>query len=158
MANLRVAFVGNSLTYFNDLPSMFANVSAALPSPVAINHSQSTPGGSSLFQHANASLPMGRDTRALLGSGPWDVVVLQDQSQTPGGGRNGENTREPRRQPAPLPRPGSRVEAIRAGMISAVLESGLAIRSGILNLGGSGEPICLTRAATIGVATATQKT
>jgi hypothetical protein len=85
---MRVAFVGNSYTFFNDLPTVFASVSAALPNPVHIVHNQSTPGGSSLFQHANASLPMGQETRALLSS-RWDVVVLQDQSQSPGGGRDG---------------------------------------------------------------------
>lgn len=84
---VRVAFVGNSYTYFNDLPSMFASLSAS--AGINITHSQVTPGGSSIFQHGNLSLSMGQQTLKML-SDPlgWDYVVFQDQSETPGGGKD----------------------------------------------------------------------
>eukprot|EP01065_Artemidia_motanka_P037003 TRINITY_DN45132_c0_g1_i1.p1 TRINITY_DN45132_c0_g1~~TRINITY_DN45132_c0_g1_i1.p1 ORF type:complete len:279 (+),score=80.44 TRINITY_DN45132_c0_g1_i1:58-894(+) len=91
-APLRVAFIGNSYTFFNDLPSMLANLSGA--GGVDIEHEQVTPGGSSIFQHANQSLQMGRDTAAML-SKSWDFVVLQDQSETPGGGKDTDDSLGP---------------------------------------------------------------
>ena len=79
---------GNSLTDFNDLPSMFQNLSLHLPQPVDVQYRAVIPGGAALFDHANLSLPVGVETADMLSGGPWDYVVLQDQSQTPGGGRN----------------------------------------------------------------------
>lgn len=44
---------------------------------------------SSLFQHANMTLPMGEATAtALADPAGWDYVMLQDQSETAGGGCN----------------------------------------------------------------------
>ena len=87
----RVLFLGNSYTYFNSLPVMFENVSRALgagTSAVNVNATMLAPGGSSLFDHANLSLPMGADTADALGDPRgWDYVVLQDQSEVPGGGK-----------------------------------------------------------------------
>ena len=89
---MRVAFIGNSYTFFNDLPTMFATLAALLPSPINVTHLQATPGGSSIADHANASTTAGKETRMLLDApGGWDYVVLQDQSQTPGGGRDGDS-------------------------------------------------------------------
>ena len=84
---LRVAFIGNSYTYFNDLPLAVSQLSASVG--LAVKTQQSTPGGSSLFGHANLSTDTGKETAALLASGvAFDYVVLQDQSETPGGGRD----------------------------------------------------------------------
>ena len=91
---MRVAFVGNSYTYFNDLPGTFTNLSAALHTPVVVEHQQVTPPGSSIFQHGNVSLQMGLDTLAMLQQS-WDFVVLQDQSETPGGGRDTDSSLPP---------------------------------------------------------------
>ena len=85
---ITVAWIGNSLTDFNDLPSMFQNLSLHLPQPVDVQYRAVMPGGAALFDHANLSLPVGVETADMLSGGPWDYVVLQDQSQTPGGGRN----------------------------------------------------------------------
>eukprot|EP00928_Gymnodinium_smaydae_P083894 TRINITY_DN67139_c0_g1_i1.p1 TRINITY_DN67139_c0_g1~~TRINITY_DN67139_c0_g1_i1.p1 ORF type:complete len:320 (-),score=22.74 TRINITY_DN67139_c0_g1_i1:146-1072(-) len=83
--NTRVAFVGNSYTYFNDMPAMLANLSKSAKRP--IEFACATPGGSSLFDHANVSSEIGRQTQALLQDPRgWDFVVLQDKSQVPGGG------------------------------------------------------------------------
>jgi hypothetical protein len=87
-AVVRVAWIGNSLTDFNNLPSMFQNLSLHLPQPVDVQYRAVMPGGAALFDHANLSLPVGVETADMLSGGPWDYVVLQDQSQTPGGGRN----------------------------------------------------------------------
>ena len=88
---ITVAWIGNSLTDFNNLPSMFQNLSLHLPQPVDVQYRAVMPGGAALFDHANLSLPVGVETADML-SGPWDYVVLQDQSQTPGGGRNERRT------------------------------------------------------------------
>ena len=85
---ITVAWIGNSLTDFNNLPSMFQNLSLHLPQPVDVQYQAVMPGGAALFDHANLSLPVGVETADMLSGGPWDYVVLQDQSQTPGGGRN----------------------------------------------------------------------
>lgn len=86
---VRVAWIGNSYTFFNDLPNMFSDLSVAADPPINVIHDQNTPGGSSLFEHANMSTEMGHKTAALLDDeSGWDYVVLQDQSETPGGGRN----------------------------------------------------------------------
>merc|ERR1712054_335535 len=83
---LSVLFIGNSYTFVNDVPGMVANISASASLP--IRYDEATAGGASLFQHANMSLPNGRATMKLLLSQHWDVVVLQDQSETPGGGKD----------------------------------------------------------------------
>lgn len=84
---VRVLFIGNSYTFFNDLPHMFGNLSLHLRQPVEVDTEMVAPGGSSLFQHGNLSLPMGQATAAALAEpGGWDFVMLQDQSETPGGG------------------------------------------------------------------------
>ena len=94
---ITIAWIGNSLTDFNNLPSMFQNLSLHLPQPVDVQYRAVMPGGAALFDHANLSLPVGVETADML-SGPWDYVVLQDQSQTPGGGRNEDCGRWARRK------------------------------------------------------------
>ena len=77
---MRLAWVGNSYVYFNDLPSMLAAmlVAAGVPEE-ATEHGQITPGGQRFAGHA-------ADVRvAELLSKPWDGVVLQDNSGVPGG-------------------------------------------------------------------------
>jgi hypothetical protein len=92
----RVLFVGNSYTFFNSMPDVFVNVSAALPSPRAVNVTMLAPGGSAIFQHGNLSLPMGRETAAALADPlGWDAVVLQDQSEVAGGGRDTDDNLGP---------------------------------------------------------------
>jgi len=80
---IHVAFVGNSYTYYNNLPSMFGNLSNS--AGIKVVHAAATVGGASVFDHANGT--MARDTlKLLLHPSGWDYVVLQDQSETPGGG------------------------------------------------------------------------
>merc|ERR1712013_843284 len=56
-----ILFLGNSYTYFNDLPASVKSVA---------------PGGQTLGGHVSSSL-------GQITSGDWDVVVIQDQSQRP---------------------------------------------------------------------------
>jgi hypothetical protein len=89
---MRVAFLGNSYTYFNELPTVLATLAALTPAGVKLHHASVTPGGSSLADHATRSKASGAATAALLAEAPgWDYVVLQDQSQTPGGGMDGDS-------------------------------------------------------------------
>lgn len=68
---LRVLFIGNSLTYTNDLPGVFEAlaVAAGKPKPVV---RWVTIGGFSLEDQWNRG-----DARKAVASGPWDFVVLQ---------------------------------------------------------------------------------
>ena len=77
---MRIAWVGNSFIYFNDLPTMLAAL-LSVAGLTGTSHDQVAPGGQRFAGHA-------ADERvaALLGSEPpWDVVVLQDNSGVPGG-------------------------------------------------------------------------
>jgi hypothetical protein len=70
----RVLFIGNSYTYFNNLPAIFARLAeAAGAGPVEVG--MVAPGGMRLSDHwtRGDALPTLRGSR-------WDVVVLQDQS------------------------------------------------------------------------------
>ena len=89
---MRVAWVGNSYTYFNDLPKMLATLAALAPEPIQVTHEEVTPGGTSLTDHADLSIATGKKTKKMLDAeAGWNYVVLQDQSQTPGGGKNGDS-------------------------------------------------------------------
>ncbi len=72
----RVLFVGNSYTYFNNLPLMFKSFSEAGGKQVAVDYS--APGGYSLEMHLSNP-----ETLDKINSGLWDYVVLQEQSQMP---------------------------------------------------------------------------
>jgi hypothetical protein len=71
-----VLFIGNSYTYYNNLPSLVSNI--ALSFGDTVNTESSTPGGASLFGHTNNS-----STLSKINQQPWDYVVLQEQSQKP---------------------------------------------------------------------------
>jgi hypothetical protein len=67
---LRVLFVGNSLTYTNDLPGVVAAFGAAAEEPLVVE----------TVAFPNASLEnhwYGGEAREALASARWDVVVLQ---------------------------------------------------------------------------------
>ena len=73
---VRVLFVGNSFTYFNNLPQMVSAMAAS--QGLAIFTRQSTVGGSSLEQHWKGE--KGANTMAILESAEWDYVVLNNHS------------------------------------------------------------------------------
>jgi len=74
----RVLFIGNSYTYFNNLPMLLAGLAASDAESPKIEAEMVVRGGATLKQHWD-------DGKALakLKSGQWDYVVLQDQSTLP---------------------------------------------------------------------------
>jgi hypothetical protein len=80
-ASLRVLFVGNSYTFYNDLPGLIARMGAAAAragrGPV-ITVDSVTAGGASMRSHWDTGTAPAR-----IMAGPWDAVVLQGQSVEP---------------------------------------------------------------------------
>jgi hypothetical protein len=68
---LRVLFIGNSLTFYNDLPAMVRDL-ADVDGSVAIDVRDVSRGGYALEDHW-----VQPTTRDALAEGGWDVVVLQ---------------------------------------------------------------------------------
>ena len=73
---LRVLFIGNSHTYFNNMPLLFDSLSQSAGRPVITG--MSAPGGYTLEEHSTLTV-----TLAMIEQGTWDYVVLQEQSQIP---------------------------------------------------------------------------
>jgi hypothetical protein len=73
---LKVLFVGNSFTYFYNLPQVVSAM--AKTQGVVIETSQSTVGGSRLDQHWKEE--KGTRTRKLIDSTHWDYVVFNNHS------------------------------------------------------------------------------
>jgi hypothetical protein len=73
---LRVLFIGNSHTYFNNLPHMFAFLSQS--GGYAVEVDSNTPGGYTLEGHCT-----NQTTLDKINQGGWDFVVLQEQSAYP---------------------------------------------------------------------------
>ncbi len=72
----RVLFIGNSFTFYNDLPGTVAALAAS--SGDVVIHASHTPGGAAFINHSSSPTAL-----ALIDSGVWDYVVLQEQSQRP---------------------------------------------------------------------------
>jgi len=72
----RLLFIGNSYTYVNDLPAMFADLARSGGHRVEVG--MVAEGGATLRDHAGSVA-----TAAKLTSAKWDVVVLQEQSEIP---------------------------------------------------------------------------
>ena len=71
-----VLFVGNSYTYYNDLPNLVQQI--ALSFGDTLIHESSTPGGSSFSAHTTNTQTLGK-----ISQQQWDYIVLQAQSQEP---------------------------------------------------------------------------
>lgn len=72
---LRVLFVGNSYTYYNNLPAILEDLGRARPADPTIETGMIVEGGATLLEHAENE----RTLRAIR-VGAWDHVVLQAQS------------------------------------------------------------------------------
>src|SRR5215471_15921651 len=70
----RVLFLGNSYTYFNDLPAIFSELAKA-GHQCAVETRMVAPGGKRLRDHWESAA-----SHDALNSQAWDFVVLQDQS------------------------------------------------------------------------------
>lgn len=75
---VRVLFVGNSFTYFYNLPQMVSAMGETQGVPLFTR--QSTVGGSDLEQHWKGE--KGTNTMAILAGGTWDYVVLNNHSRS----------------------------------------------------------------------------
>ena len=71
-----VLFIGNSFTARNDLPGLIARLAAAQGK--SLEHRLISAGGASLRTHWNAG-----EARQAIGDGPYDFVVLPEQSTLP---------------------------------------------------------------------------
>ncbi len=75
----RVLFIGNSYTFYNNLPDVLMALSKKTKCPLKVE--SYTAGAMSL--HGFLNIPAHAKARRMLESGKYDWVVLQDQSQTP---------------------------------------------------------------------------
>jgi lysophospholipase L1-like esterase len=71
-----VLFVGNSLTFVNDLPATFRKLAASGGRTVVTG--MAATGGASFASHVAAA-----DAAGALRAQPWNVVALQEQSEVP---------------------------------------------------------------------------
>jgi hypothetical protein len=76
--SIRVLFVGNSLTFYNNLPQSVAAMAATRG--VSISARQSTVSGSSLEEHWKSE--KGTITRKLLDEQSWDYVIFNNHSSS----------------------------------------------------------------------------
>jgi hypothetical protein len=72
----RVLFIGNSLTFVNDLPAVFTQLAKSGGFTVATGEHMM--GGAHLADHLASP-----DLGTQLWGQKWNIVVLQEQSQTP---------------------------------------------------------------------------
>ena len=72
----RALFLGNSYTYFNDLPKMIGQIASSMGDSLWTD--QNTPGGYTLQGHSTNSTSLNK-----IDSKSWDFVILQEQSQRP---------------------------------------------------------------------------
>ena len=75
---LKVLFIGNSYTYYNDMPKMLAALAASSTRPGRIQVKEITQGRATLDQ-----LWGYRPTKYAISDEKWDFVVLQEQSALP---------------------------------------------------------------------------
>ena len=81
---LRVLFIGNSYTYYNNLPEIFAALARAAAPDREVEARMVTIGGQTLLHMYERS-----KARDEIRSGKWDYVVLQEHSLLGGGLRDG---------------------------------------------------------------------
>ncbi len=73
---MRILMLGNSYTFYNDMPQMVAELTGA----EVVQH---TRGGARLSEQLNPETGMGAKTLKALAEEKWDYVVLQEMSNAP---------------------------------------------------------------------------
>jgi PKD repeat protein len=73
---LRVLFLGNSYTAYNNLPQLVQSLSSSAGKTLIIDYNM--PGGMNVSGHVNDATSI-----AKINQGNWDYVVIQEQSQIP---------------------------------------------------------------------------
>ena len=74
--SLNVLFIGNSYTYFNNMPDLVTSIAISMGDYLSVEGSLI--GGATLQSHSTNN-----NTIQLISNGNWDYVVLQEQSQFP---------------------------------------------------------------------------
>src|SRR5437763_14255084 len=77
--SLRVLFVGNSYTLYNDLPWVTEQLALSDPGAKPIHAESVAMMGASLKEHWDDGFAL----KKIRDDGPWDYVVLQEQSHKP---------------------------------------------------------------------------
>lgn len=72
----KVLFLGNSYTYYNNLPQQISAIAQSFGDSVYTD--QNTPGGNTFSNHASNTSSINK-----INQDQWDFVVLQEQSQIP---------------------------------------------------------------------------
>ena len=85
---LRVLFIGNSYTFKNNLPELFAELVRSSGREIDVDIS--APGGWTLADHAASE-----QTLEMIGVQDWDYVILQEQSVLPSNPADREQTMYP---------------------------------------------------------------
>lgn len=78
---IKILFIGNSFTYFNDLPKMLEKI--AQESGQDVYCDSVTKGGAFLHQYADENDELGKRFLETKSKEEWDYAVLQDQSFNP---------------------------------------------------------------------------
>ena len=78
---MQVLFIGNSFTYFNDMPYTFLNMAKTVDPDSRVE--SIAYGGYSLSQYCDETTEVGRLVISKIVSCEWDYVVLQEQSLLP---------------------------------------------------------------------------
>jgi len=78
---MQVLFIGNSFTYFNDMPFTFLNMIRTVEPDARVE--SLAYGGYSLAQYADEDTEVGRLAISKIVSYEWDYIVLQEQSLLP---------------------------------------------------------------------------
>jgi hypothetical protein len=78
---MQVLFIGNSFTYFNDMPYTFLNMAKTVEPESRVE--SVAYGGYSLSQYCDETTEVGRLVIGKIVSYEWDYVVLQEQSLLP---------------------------------------------------------------------------
>ncbi|MBO4366480.1 MAG: SGNH/GDSL hydrolase family protein [Clostridia bacterium] len=78
---MRILFIGNSYTYFNDLPDVFRKI--CLENGIEAEVDAVTAGGYTLAHFVSETNPYGIQVREKCKSGPYDYAVIQEQSTRP---------------------------------------------------------------------------
>lgn len=76
--HLRVLFIGNSYTYFNNLPELLSQLAASATPSKTLTTQMVSRGGATLQRHWEEGGAL-----KVLQQGKWDYVILQEQSTLP---------------------------------------------------------------------------
>ena len=79
----KILFIGNSFTYFNDLPAMTETL--LKNAGISCRAASVTKGGAYLHEYADREHELNRRFEEAYGNESYDFVVLQDQSFNPAG-------------------------------------------------------------------------